>query len=515
MAENESVPEARQSPVTALDDGRGAIADLRSHTARGMLINGSFQVLLVAVSALRGLVVAFFLTRSAYGVWGIVGLTIWTTLGFKAIFGAGDKYVQQSEQDQELAFQRAFTVELVYAAALIPVNAAIVLAVAAISGYPQVIAPGLTLLALIPAIALQFPIAAFTRRMDYRRQRILQAIQPLGGAVVMIGLAAIGAGYWSFVGGSLFGAWVTALVALSRCPYQLAIRFDRQTLRRYFGFSSFLFVSAVSEVALFYIIILVGGAGPLGLAGVGAFTLVGNIAQFTDRADAIVTETLYPAVCAVSDRIRLLSEIFVKSNRLSLMWAAPFGIGLTLFGADLVHFGLGNHWLPALPLLQIIGAVTAVGHVGYNWSAFVKARGQTWPIAATGAIVATATIAAAIPLMFRYHLIGVGYAFAIGQAVAMVARGVIVARLFNGVRLLTHLLRSLAPTAVAALAVLAVRGFAARDATPGAAIAVFFLYILVTAAATICFERALVLEAWSYLSRRREPAAVSSASSIA
>ena len=34
----------------------------------------------------------------------------------------------------------------------------------------------------------------------------------------------------------------------------------------------------------------------------------------------------------------------MKSNRLALMWGVPFGVGLTLFAADLVEFGIGEEW---------------------------------------------------------------------------------------------------------------------------------------------------------------------------
>src|SRR5205807_3998247 len=120
---------------------------------------------------------------------------------------------------------------------------------------------------------------------------------------------------------------------------------------------------------------------------------------FTNQADAIISSTLYPAICAVRDRMSLLSEIFIKSNRLSLIWAVPFGVGMALFGSDLVHFMLGPQWLPAIPLLEIMGVASAVNHVGYNWAAFVKARGMTWPIAVSAVLVSATTIGAAIPLM--------------------------------------------------------------------------------------------------------------------
>jgi O-antigen/teichoic acid export membrane protein len=338
--------------------------------------------------------------------------------------------------------------------------------------------------------------------MDYRRQRSLQAIEPVLGAVVMITLAALGAGYWSFVVGAVAGSWAGALVAVRMSPYPLALRYDRGTLHTYVRFSAPLLVEGVSLLAIFEVIVLVGSAA-IGLAGLGAFTLVGNLVQFTDQADAIVTDTLYPAVCAVKDRLEVLSEVFVKSNRLSLIWAVPFGVGMTLFGADLLRFGLGRQWLPALPLLQIMGLVTAVNHVGYNWSAFVRARGVTWPMAVSAAIVSVVVIAAAVPLMYSVGLVGIGYAFAIGECVSLIIRGLVMARFFTGVSLLRHLLRAFAPTAVAALPVLAWRALNGAEHTPAAAVAVFIVYLLSTVAATVALERPLLDEAVGYLVSRR------------
>ena len=46
-----------------------------------------------------------------YGVWGILVAALGTLLWLKQV-GIGDKYVQQEDDDQELAFQQAFTLEL-------------------------------------------------------------------------------------------------------------------------------------------------------------------------------------------------------------------------------------------------------------------------------------------------------------------------------------------------------------------------------------------------------------------
>jgi O-antigen/teichoic acid export membrane protein len=469
-------PETEVAAIAGSDDRLHGITNLRRHVARGMLTNGAFEVGLVALTVLRGLAVAALVSSTDYGVWGLIGLTMFTALGLKTQAGAGDKYIQQSDVNQEHAFQRALTVELIFTTCAAPIAAGVVFVVAFVTGKNEVIAPGLVLLALLPATVLQFPIATFYRRMDFRRQRTLQAIDPVLATITMIALAIAGAGYWSFVIGTLVGAWAVALVSVRMSAYPLVLRYEKGTLRQYVAFSAPLLVSGIAVLVLFYVIYLVGN-NAIGLAGIGAFTLVGNLVQFTDQADDIITETLYPAVCAVKDRTELLSEIFVKSNRLSLVWAVPFGVGISLFAKDLVRFVLGPHWLPAVSLLEIMGIVTAVHHVGYNWGAFVKARGTTWPI------------------MYSDGLIGLGLAFAVGEVVAFTIRGVWVARFFTNVHILRQLTRAFAPTVIAVAPILVGRALLGPDQNLLVAIAVFISYVAITIAATVILERQLLIEA--------------------
>ena len=484
------------------DERLRGIRDVRRHVARGMLINGAFQVGLLAVAAIRGVAVAAFITQSDYGMWGLIGLTLWKSVGLKNQFGAGEKYIQQSETDQKLAFQRAFTMEVLFTAAVLPLSTAVIAAVALASGRSEVLLPGLLLLLLLPADMLTFPLAVFYRRMDFRRERTLQAVNPIVAIVVTVALAAAGAGYWCFVVGTLAGAWAQAVVALRVSPYPLAWRYEAGTLRRYLHFSTPLLVMSIAVLAEFYVIYLVGSRA-LGVAGLGAFTLAGNLLQFTDQADSIITGTLYTAICAVKDRVALLSEIFLKSNRLSLVWAVPFGVGLTLFASDLVRLVIGPRWAPAIPVLEIMGVVTAVHHVGYNWAAFVKARGTTWPLAVSALIGVSVVIGSSIPLMYSDHLVGLGIAFILGELAGFTVRGIWLRRLFDGVSILWQLTRSLAPTAIAAVPVLVLRVLWGTEPTLPIALAVFALYVSLTVIATVVLERPLLREAMTYMLRAR------------
>ena len=89
------------------------VGNLRRHTARGTLVNAAYFVGLYSLGLIKGFLVAAFLTRTDYGLWGILVIGLGTLLWLKQV-GIGDKYVQQDEADQELAFQKAFTLELAF-----------------------------------------------------------------------------------------------------------------------------------------------------------------------------------------------------------------------------------------------------------------------------------------------------------------------------------------------------------------------------------------------------------------
>ncbi len=365
-----------EAPDKVPDEALG----LRRRAARGMLINAVFLAGLTSLGLIKGFVVAGFLSRSDYGVWGLLVVTL-GTLGWLKQIGVSDRYVQQSDDDQELAFQRAFTLEILFSGAFFVLAAAVVALTAVLYGRPGLLAPGFALLLTIPAYILQSPLWVFYKRMEFLRQRRLEVLEPLVGFVVTVGLAIAGAGYWSLIVGMVAGAWVGALAILRVAPYRPAFRYESGTVRQYLSFSWPLAVAGVGGIAVAQGSIIAGNA-VLGLAGVGSIALASTIVLYTTQVDQIVSQTLYPAICAVSDKPDLLFESFVKSNRLGLMWGVPLGVAIALFMPDLVDFGLGARWRPAVALIQIFGLIAAADQIAFNWDDYYRARAETRPIAA-------------------------------------------------------------------------------------------------------------------------------------
>ena len=477
---------------------------LRSFTARGVLINTGFDVGLSTLSLLQGVVLAVFLTRADYGIWGILVVSLGVLARLKVV-GISDKYIQQNERDQQLAFQKAFTLEaLVTAAALVPMAAALPV-VAIIYGHWKLVPPGLVLLTVLFADALQAPLWIYYRDMDFARQRSLGAIEPLVAFVVAVALAIAGAGYWALAIGVVAGAWAGALAAVLSCPFAIRWRFDKGALRAYTSFSAPILIATASSVVLANATMIATNAH-LGLAGAGAVALTANITAFTTRLDGLVSGTVYPAICALQHRLDLLRESFMKVNRLALMWAMPLGVGIALFAADLVRFVLGEKWHAAITLLEITGVVAGVSHVGFNWDDYYRARSDTRPVAVVSVAATVTLLGVGLPLLFADGLTGLAIGIGAAAAVDVVLRAWYLSRLFERFGFARHALRAVLPTLPAAAVVLLMRALERGPRHAGIAAAELVVYLSVTAVATWVLEGSLLREAVGYVRSRSIPA---------
>ena len=486
---------------------RFSSGSLRTRAARGTLINTAFTVGLGGLGLLKAFILAGFLSRRDYGIWGVLIVTLSTILWLKQV-GIGDKYIQQDEPDQEIAFQKAFTLELGFTVALVLVLVAVTPIVIVVYSLPKLIAPTAVIAVALLVSAFQSPQWIYYRRMDFARQRALAAVDPVVGFVVAVTLGAVGAGYWAFVGGLAAGACASAACAVIASPYKLHLRYEPGTLKTYTSFSGPLLLASGATLVMTWGA-LIAAKLDLGIAAVGVIALAATVQGFTDSADQLVTGALYPAICAVKERTALLRESFVKSNRLALMWAVPFGVGLTLFSSDLVRFGIGERWHPAVVVLDVYGLAAALNHVGFNWTAYFRARDNTRPIAVANIAAMAVFLGAGIPLLLAFGLPGFAAGVALQGVTAFVMRAFYLQRMFPGFDVLRHMARSFLPTVPAAGIVLILRAAEPRGRTLGLAIAELLLYVALTVIATWYRESSLLREAVEAVRGPRPAAAAS------
>jgi O-antigen/teichoic acid export membrane protein len=197
----------------------------------------------------------------------------------------------------------------------------------------------------------------------------------------------------------------------------------------------------------------------------------------------------------------------MKSNRVTAMWALPFGAFLALFSADLVHYVLGDKWQPAVILLQVLGITGAVHQLGFNWTAFYRAVGISQPQAVYAAAAAVAFLAVPLPLLFAEGIDGFAYGMFAVMVAAWATRAVYIKRLLPEVRLTALALRAATPVAIASAVVLLIRVAESGSRGAGVALAELAVFALMLALVTWLLERPLLRELGGYLrGRPRAPA---------
>jgi O-antigen/teichoic acid export membrane protein len=400
-------------------------------------------------------VVTRLLGPETIGLYGLVAVTVTTVLTLKRV-GIDEAFVQQDTDDPEAEFQYAFTLELALSSllALVIVVLAPILAIA--YDEPQLLPLTIASAYLPVAFAMLAPLWIFFRRMDYAKQRALQVIQPVVAISVTLPLAATGFGVWSLVVGPAAGYLVAIIVSLRVSPYRLALRYEREVAKRYIRFSGWVLVALLASMAVAQgqvIAFKVDG----GLVAAGYITLAATVTRYVDRADQIVTATIYPAIVAIRGRAASLQELFEKSNRATLLWVLPFTCGVVLFAPDLVEFVLGDEWRPARVLLQGLAAAGLLQHLGFNWFAFYRAHGDPRPPALEAVTGTVAFGVLAVGGLALWGDDGFVWGRIAAVAIALVVRWHYIRGLLPRARLVPLVAPAMVPLALAAAATLALR----------------------------------------------------------
>lgn len=198
----------------------------------------------------------------------------------------------------------------------------------------------------------------FERDLDYSKDFQLTVANKLAGVIVSIAIAVIFRSYWAIILGLATNAFVQLVLSYAMRPYRPRVSFA--SFRRVFGFSGWLagvgFVSALNNKLDPLII-----ARAVGTIGAGHYFMGLQLAELPTREIASpVARAIYPGLSelqAAPDRAR---EGFLRGVEALAAVAMPAAIGFALIARDLVPFLLGEKWMDAVPLVEIMTPVMGV-----------------------------------------------------------------------------------------------------------------------------------------------------------
>lgn len=336
------------------------VADLKSLVLQGGLMKLLSQAFKFALRVAALCLMARLVTPADYGVFAMVA----TLTGFLSMFkdaGLSMATVQKSTITHE-DISTLFWVNVAVGAALACVTGALAPILARFYGDPRITAP-------VAAMGLSFFLGGFStqhsallqRQLRFKTLETIGAASQFIGAVVMLGTAYLGAGYWSMVFNILaLRASNTVLVLAasgwrpgwpSRAGGSRAMLLFGRDLSAY---------KAISYLQRNLDNILIGrfcSALDLGLY-VKAYGLLRlPIMQIQEP----ITSLVVPALSRLQDDPKRYRSYFLKATKAVVFVGMPLVSFTAISAREILLLLLGDRWLGAVPIFQALIPAAFIG----------------------------------------------------------------------------------------------------------------------------------------------------------
>lgn len=206
---------------------------------------------------------------------------------------------------------------------------------------------------IINALAI-IPRAQFVRNVDFKTQTKVSLISSVSSGIIGIGMALGGMGVWSLVGQQLSRQFLNTLFLWIYSKWRPVWEFSTQSFKELFGFGSKLLLSGLLDTIyknIYYIVI-------------GRFYTSAQLGQYT-RAEqfntifssnltSVVQRVSYPVLSSIQEEPERLRQAYRKVIKITMLITFACMLGLAAVAKPLIIILIGEKWLPAVYLLQII-----------------------------------------------------------------------------------------------------------------------------------------------------------------
>lgn len=302
------------------------------------------------ITWLSVLIAARLLSPSDFGIVEMAGFFFGFT-NVLAEFGIGTAVLQMRELDRRVLSQLN-AVSLIFSTAAFGCSVAVAPLIAAFFRSEP-----LRLLVIVNSLgffitAVQaVPQGLLQRDMDYRRLSIAEAVQALAHAVVTVGCALAGLGYWSLVAGPFAGKGVGTILAACWKPVPLALPRWRDVARPMrFGIEVALARLAWAMYSQADAVIV---GRMLGDSALGMYRIAISLASApAEKIGMLIMRVTGPLFARIQEDRDLVRRYFLLISDALALVVAPLVLGLAVVAPEAVGVVLGPRWAGAVAPLQ-------------------------------------------------------------------------------------------------------------------------------------------------------------------
>ena len=357
-------------------DPNGASAELGASVKRAVIWRSGSQIASQVVAWAATLLVIRVLDPADYGLFAMTQVVI-VFLNFLNGYGFAGSLIREPELTEQ-KIRQAFGMLLLSGAALALLQVTLAPLAAAYYRHPQVAellrAQALIFLAT-PFISI--PEVLLMRKMDFRRQALVNLAATLVSAGVALGCALDGLGVWTLVWAPISLFWIRALglQLVTRARYLPSFSFAGAGPMVRFGLALLASTFGWTVMTQADTLIAARKLSPteLGLYAEALFLTTLIASKFVPP----LNEVAFPAYARMQEDRTQLAAAFLKAVRLIMLVTCPLYLGLSVVAPDAVAVVLGAKWQAMAPLMTILAcampaqtlyilfapAVNATGHV--------------------------------------------------------------------------------------------------------------------------------------------------------
>lgn len=325
-----------------------------------MLANARWAVLLQAigqaVSWLSTIVVVRFVTPTDYGLFAMLEAPLELLL-LAALLGM-DVAMVRARNITPAAERAAFGLLLVTGSLMFCIFFFGAQAIADYFGESELLLAAQVLSPVFLVVPFRvIPNAMLDRTFQFKSRAQLELVARVAAAASTLGLAYLGAGYWSLIVGVLTDRVLYALLIAIKHPW---IRMPSLHLAHAGQLISFGSISAISYSIQLFTSKGVGiiAAPILGTAAMGIYAFATQFALLPlSKSMPILNRMLIPAFSHLADDLPTAAQRLAQAINIALIVLAPIMIGLAMLAEPFVEVVFGPSWVVAAVPLAIFSAI--------------------------------------------------------------------------------------------------------------------------------------------------------------
>ncbi len=293
------------------------------------------------------------------------------------------------------------------------------------------------LAAVIQALSINFLLGGLSavslsllcREMRFRQIAIIESsAYVLGYGLVGITLAYLGFGVWALVGAVLSQSTLSASLAYLFSRHEFGWRHHKQQRAHFFEFGArYSLIGFIEFLSGSLDALIVGKFFGTAAAGIyGRASLLTNLP--VQQPANIITRALFPVIS------RLGGERQIASLQISALvlgsYAFAVALGMIAAAPDIVRVLLGDKWLEAIPIVQILALAVAPQYLSHLVGVTLDAMGALKPKLRIQAGVLALQIAA-FALLLPYGVLGIAGAIVVAEWTRFILMAGLIVRLLR------------------------------------------------------------------------------------